>query len=187
MSIGAGSDLAFACPASVAVDVFTGPVAIGFLTVDGAPVTVTLGDGYSLVVETPDFIFDPQIVTVVAPPTNPGPIVVTVAGQDQVLEPGEQTAHSDGDGIPDDADACPASDLSPTVVIGDCDSGVSNQLFPYGCTISDEVAICADAARNHGQFVSCVAKTANSLKKDGIITVKEQAAIKRCAAKADIP
>ena len=46
---------------------------------------------------------------------------------------------SDGDGIPDDEDACFDSDLSETVVIGGCDSGVFNTLLPTGCTISDLV------------------------------------------------
>ena len=65
---------------------------------------------------------------------------------------------SDGDGIPDDEDACPNSDLSPTIVIDGCDSGVGNLLFQDGCTMADMIAECADGAVNHGQFVSCVAR-----------------------------
>lgn len=42
---------------------------------------------------------------------------------------------SDGDGIPDDEEACSDSDLSATVVIDSCDSGVENQLFDDGYTI----------------------------------------------------
>ncbi|MHC4305970.1 MAG: hypothetical protein ACYSW2_16045, partial [Planctomycetota bacterium] len=44
---------------------------------------------------------------------------------------------SDGDGIPDDEDACPDSILTPTIVINGCDSGVTNVLFEDGCTMSD--------------------------------------------------
>lgn len=56
---------------------------------------------------------------------------------------------SDGDGIPDDEDACSDSDLSATVVIDSCDSGVENQLFDDGCTISDLIEECADDVSNH--------------------------------------
>ena len=49
----------------------------------------------------------------------------------------------DGDGIPDDADDCPNSDLSTTVVIDSCNSGVSNALDANGCTIADQVEECA--------------------------------------------
>jgi hypothetical protein len=94
---------------------------------------------------------------------------------------------SDGDGVPDDEDCQPDSDLSMTVVIGDCDSGVVNLLFDDGCTISDLIAECADDAGNHGQFVSCVAHLTNDLKKDGFISGREKGAIQRCAAQADIP
>jgi hypothetical protein len=38
----------------------------------------------------------------------------------------------DGDGISDDEDACPSSDLSDTVVIDSCDSGVENVLLEGG-------------------------------------------------------
>src|SRR5262249_19800254 len=45
----------------------------------------------------------------------------------------------DGDGVPNAQDACPHSDLSPTVSIDGCNSGVSNSVFASGCTISDFV------------------------------------------------
>jgi hypothetical protein len=83
---------------------------------------------------------------------------------------------TDGDGIPDTEDECPDSDLSPTVVIDGCDSGVPNTLFPTGCTISDLIAKCADVT-------SCIAKLTNDLKRDGIITGAEKGAIQSCAAK----
>jgi len=45
---------------------------------------------------------------------------------------------SDGDGIPDASDACPDSDLRPTIIIGeDADTGVVNELLNDGCTMSD--------------------------------------------------
>lgn len=99
-------------------------------------------------------------------------------------------ADSDGDTIPDKDDACPDSDLSPTVVIDGCDSGVANALSVLGatgCTITDLVDECAADAANHGEFVSCVAHLTNDLKDVGVIRGKEKGAIQSCAAKADIP
>jgi hypothetical protein len=94
---------------------------------------------------------------------------------------------SDGDGVPDAEDGCPDSDLSPTVAIEGCDSGVSNTLSPSGCTISDLVTECTEDAGNHGGFVNCVADLTNDLRNAGIITGGQKGAIQRCAAQADIP
>ncbi len=94
---------------------------------------------------------------------------------------------ADGDGVRDDQDACPNSDASAAVVIDGCDSGVSNTLSPSGCTISDLVTKCAEGARNHGGFVSCVAHLTNDLRNAGIITGRQKGAIQSCAAHADIP
>ena len=99
----------------------------------------------------------------------------------------DPVADSDGDGIPDNEDDCPHSDLSATVVIDGCHSGVTNTLFPTGCTISDLIAECAAGASDHGQFVSCVSGLTNSLKKSGTITGQQKGAIQSCAANAHIP
>lgn len=84
-------------------------------------------------------------------------------------------------------DVCPNSDLSTTVIIDGCDSGVANTLFPTGCTISDLIMQCADGVNNHGEFVSCVAHLTNNLKRAGTITGQQKGAIQSCAAQADIP
>jgi hypothetical protein len=100
---------------------------------------------------------------------------------------------SDGDGVPDSEDNCPHSDLSPTVVIGGCDSGVDNDLFVddggfgNGCTTSDLIAACGEDVSNHGKFVSCVAHLTNDLKRAGAITGQQKGKIQSCAAQADIP
>ncbi len=93
----------------------------------------------------------------------------------------------DGDGVPDDVDCNPNSDLSPTVVIDGIDTGVPNTLFDDGCTIADGIAAIAAAASNHGQFVSGVAKYLNDLKKAGVITAQQKSAIQKAAAKANLP
>jgi hypothetical protein len=93
----------------------------------------------------------------------------------------------DGDGILDREDACPKSDLSTTVIIDGCDSGIANVLFTTGCTISDLMTQCVDGAYNHGEFVSCVAQLTNNLKGAGTITGRQKGAIERCAAKTHTP
>ncbi len=93
----------------------------------------------------------------------------------------------DGDGVPDDADCNPKSDLSPTVVIDGRDTGVTNTLFDNGCTISDQIAAIAASSRNHGQFVSRVARYLIGLRRQGVITGRESARILLAAAWANIP
>ena len=122
-----------------------------------------------------------------------GVVIMTVifddgaGGSDQALVLAEPILDSDGDGIPDDEDACPTSDLSATVVIDGCDSGVENLLDEGGCTISDLIEEIAAGATNHGQFVSGVAQLANDLKKAGVITGQEKGALQSCASQAAIP
>jgi hypothetical protein len=100
--------------------------------------------------------------------------------------PGPVLVDSDGDGIPDDEDACVNSDLSSTVVVQDCDSGVDNTLFDDGCTIADLVMPCAEDPTNHGAFGSCVGDVINDLKKAGAIAGSEKGQIQRCAAQSDL-
>jgi thermitase len=99
----------------------------------------------------------------------------------------EEGEDSDGDGVPDEEDACPYSMLDPTVVIDGCDSEVSNTLLSGGCTISDEVDECAANSRNHGAFRRCVSKLGDKLQKDGVLTGPEKERILSCAGQADIP
>lgn len=94
----------------------------------------------------------------------------------------------DSDGIDDENDMCPESDLSQTIMAGEFDSGVaSNLLSSAGCTVNDQIEACGAEALNHGAFVSCVSALLNDLKKEGIISGKEKGAIQKLAAKADMP
>ena len=93
------------------------------------------------------------------------------------------TCDSDGDGVPDVIDSCSHSDTRSTVIIGSCDSGVTNTLNASGCTLADEIAALQLAARNHGEFVSSVARFTNSLKQLNLLTDAEKAALQRCAAR----
>ncbi len=100
---------------------------------------------------------------------------------------GAQVTDTDLDGVTDDVDQCLTSDLSATVVIDGCDSGVANTLFTSGCTLSDLIAQCAVGAKNHGKYVSCVSRLTNGLKRSKVITGRQKGAIQSCAAQADIP
>lgn len=94
---------------------------------------------------------------------------------------------SDDDGIPDNEDECEESNLENTIIIDECDSNVENTLFANGCSISDLVGNCAQGSKNHGQFVSCVSKLTNDLKKDGVLSGQQKGMIQNCAAKANLP
>jgi hypothetical protein len=96
-------------------------------------------------------------------------------------------ADADLDGVADGADCEAHSDLSPTVSVGGCDSGVPNTLFSTGCTIADLIQHIAASSSNHGNFVSGVAQLTNDLKAQGLITGAQKAAIQRCAAGANLP
>lgn len=95
---------------------------------------------------------------------------------------------ADLDMVPDDgSDLCLGSDLRPTVVVGTCNSGVTNTLFTNGCTISDLIRNLGTGAANHGDFVSGVSHLTNELKGMGLFNGAAKGAIQSCAAGASIP
>ena len=96
--------------------------------------------------------------------------------------PDECDADSDGDGVIDDCDQCPDSSDEETIVIGDCDTGVTNLGGYDGCTMTQQLDVCHETARNHGAFVSCVVRTANTWRQEGLISRDDQGRIAECAA-----
>lgn len=74
-----------------------------------------------------------------------------------------------------------------TIVIDGCDTGVRDRFADDDTLISQKIDECAESAKNHGQFLRCVASLTNELKKAGIITGREKGAIESCAARAKIP
>jgi cobalamin biosynthesis Mg chelatase CobN len=101
-----------------------------------------------------------------------------------------ESADADGDGIGNNADQNDASVVTPTVIIEGIDSGVVNSVDANGITLADLIleasANCASSLRNHGQYVSCMSKYLNSLKKAGIITGAEKKKLQNATAETDI-
>jgi hypothetical protein len=93
----------------------------------------------------------------------------------------------DHDGVPDSDDECPSSNLAATVMIGTCDSGVMNPIFPNGCTISDEIKSFANKSKKQSHFFTYVTVYVNGLQIMDVITDGQKRAIQSCASKAKIP
>ena len=96
---------------------------------------------------------------------------------------------ADNDGVPDDQDQCLGSDIRPNVDVNGDDEGVTtipNTANAQGCTIQDQVNNCANGATNHGQYVSCIAHLANSLRKAGTITQAQSQEMKTGAAQSSV-
>jgi hypothetical protein len=94
---------------------------------------------------------------------------------------------ADGDGVCGAEDTCANSDLSVTIVIDGCDTGVANALLPDGCTMADNIAELAGRVRKHGEFVRGVTLLASGWQEEGLITGQEKKRIHKCAAQAAIP
>lgn len=90
---------------------------------------------------------------------------------------------ADNDGVVDDEDCNPESDVRPTIIIGSINTGVPNTLFANGCTMSDLIVQLAAGATNHGDFASAVANLTNQWKAQGLITGEQKGAIQSAAAR----
>lgn len=93
---------------------------------------------------------------------------------------------ADEDGIPNDVDACPSSDLEPTVFIGGYDSEVSNVVLSDGCSISDRIENCAVMGGNRRKFANCVSRFIREMRLDGLLSKTDWAAIRHWLARARI-
>ncbi len=93
---------------------------------------------------------------------------------------------NDNDGVLDADDQCSTSELDPTVVINECNTGVSNALFATGCTIADHINKITEGASSYGEFLSNVSHLTNDLKQQGAITGEDKGRIMRCAAQTGL-
>ena len=92
----------------------------------------------------------------------------------------------DADGVCGDVDACEDSNLTATIVIDGLDSGVANKPLGDGCTMSDEIASLAAAARNHGDFISGLAALTRDWVRQWLITSIQRAEVINAAAQSGI-
>jgi hypothetical protein len=88
---------------------------------------------------------------------------------------------SDGDGVADGVDQCIGSSNAATVVIGTCNSGVTNFNSATGCKISDKIADCSVNIPPHTTARDCIEKVVKGLRKSGVLTTGQETAILNCA------
>lgn len=100
--------------------------------------------------------------------------------------PDECNEDRDDDGLVDGCDVCPDSDTADTINVGQCQTGVANGAGgDAGCTMADDIALCQQQARNHGQFVHCVVRLSRQWEWDGWIGHRESARIRSCVARSN--
>lgn len=90
----------------------------------------------------------------------------------------------DNDGIIE-CDTCPESQMDETIIINDCDTGVTNTFFDDGCTMADVLSECISDARSRRREVSCVTEIARNWLRDRLITRREYSFIVICAASSN--
>jgi len=105
--------------------------------------------------------------------------------EDGVLDECESQGDGDADGVPDFCDVCPDSQLSDTLVLHGCDTGIVEIVLEDGCTMTESLGACDADLRNQGNSVQCVTNVAGAWKRDRIITGREYGRIVSCAARGD--
>jgi hypothetical protein len=73
------------------------------------------------------------------------------------------------------------------LVIDGCSTGVLDLTLLDGSLMSAKIANCAANARNHGEFVKCIAQLTNEWMRAGYINGAEKGAMERCASRANLP
>jgi hypothetical protein len=167
----------------------------GSSDVDGDPLTyfwslITVPEGSAAVLD------DPTAVAPTFVPDLPGVYVAQLIVNDGTKDSEPDSImvkvmlrDDDHDGVPNSEDDFPNSNVTPTVIVAGCDTGVENILNwdGNGASINDNLAeIDAGDYRNHGAYVSEVTHFANTLLNAGVITKEEKDLIVSCAARSDI-
>jgi len=91
---------------------------------------------------------------------------------------------SDGDGVQDPVDTCPDSALELTVVIGNCDSGVPNEVQEDGCTLADRIHRIDEPSQSPGALVVRVLRLSADLVHQGLIDRMDAIQLVGCAARS---
>jgi hypothetical protein len=94
---------------------------------------------------------------------------------------------SDDDGVNDNVDPFPNSDMQENIVIDGCNSGITNAYLGNGTYMMDKVLECKDNAANHDEFVSCLAGLTNTWKSAGLITGAQKGSIQSCGGQSNWP
>ncbi|WP_193215014.1 integrin alpha [Luteolibacter marinus] len=95
---------------------------------------------------------------------------------------------SDGDGIPDDQDANPNSNVAPTVAIAGVTTDVENFVDAEGTTLSDrfDALGAPDDYGNPAHYQSAVTQLADEMEKAGLLTRAEEKEIRKAAQAAKL-
>jgi len=116
-----------------------------------------------------------------------------VCNSDDICPSGDDSVDNDGDGVPDACDPCPNDNPDDLDGDGICysndvcpDTAIDGIVNDEGCSIED-LCPCENQPpwRNHGKYVSCTAKTAESFVDEGLITQEEKDMVVSEAAKSD--
>jgi hypothetical protein len=113
------------------------------------------------------------------------------------LDPTLNLADCDDDGVLNADDLCPFTVVPATFDLWNTTCNISglDTIFLsgefIGCSLAEVLEESLDACdalplRNHGKFVSCVAKATNMLKKHKVISGAQKGQIQSCAAQTDI-
>jgi hypothetical protein len=95
---------------------------------------------------------------------------------------------ADGDSLTDPRDRCPHSVLSPTLMLGECDSGVPNRLDEAGCSLSDDLLAGGgfyESSVKRGRWASELNRRLTLQIDEGKVEPRYRGAILACIAKAD--
>jgi hypothetical protein len=114
--------------------------------------------------------------------------VTNGSGYAYVWKLAEEVLDSDGDGINDDMDEVPNSIMTPTVVIGGVDSGVTNRVNATGVSLADRFTGLGEIPdhKNSGKFLAKAKQLSNQLFKAGLVTRKESRQLADAALKAHL-
>lgn len=99
---------------------------------------------------------------------------------------GSCSSDADGDGCLDEDDRFVNSNMDEFITIGECNTGIENQITPEcGVTMADLINEANETAKNHGSFVSAVSKLANNWASEGLIDNTEKGKIVNCAGSSN--